>query len=90
MAGIINPFRIRKILTASNDLNSMADGVYWFVNTDNPKNAPEYAYNCIVIQFSNQTRGDKIQFVHSVNASKLYFRSSSVSDWSRWKVITMS
>ena len=90
MAGIINPFRIRNILTAINDLNSMADGVYWFANTDNPKNAPEDAYNCIVIQFSNQTRGDKIQFFHSANASKLYFRSCNVSSWSSWKVITMS
>ena len=90
VAGIINPFRIRKILTANNDLNSIADGVYWFVNTDNPKNVPEDAYNCIVIQFSNQTRGDKIQFLHSVNVSKLYFRSCNVSSWSSWKVITMT
>ena len=71
MAGIINPFRIRNLLTANNDLNGIADGVYWFVDTNNPKNVPGDAYNCIVIQFSNKTRGDKIQFLHSVNANKL-------------------
>ncbi len=90
VAGIINPFRIRNLLTTNNDLNGIADGVYWFVDTNNPKNIPGDAYNCIVIQFSNLTRGDKIQFLYSVNASKLYFRSCAVSSWSSWKVITMS
>ena len=90
VAGIIRPFQYRKLLTANDDLNSIGDGVYWYANTDNPKNFPSEAYNCIVIQFSNQTRGDKIQFIHSVNSGKLYFRNLVISSWSSWKVISMS
>lgn len=90
MAGLVNPFKIRTLLTSSNDLNSIGDGVYWYVNTDNPKNNPGDAYNSIVIQFSNSARGDKIQFVHSANSGKLYFRNYAVSVWSSWKVISMS
>ena len=90
VAGTISPFRYKKLLTANDDLNNISDGIYWYVNTDNPKNVPSDAYNCIVIQFSNQTRGDKIQFIHSANSGKLFFRNLAVSTWSSWKVISMS
>lgn len=84
-------FQYKRRLTASDDLNSIGDGIYCYVNTDNPNNTPNDAYNCIVIQFSNPVRGDKIQFVHTANAGKLYFRNCVAgTSWSDWKVITMS
>lgn len=89
MAGLIgNPIGYKRLLTSSDDLNNVADGIYWMLNTNNPANTPD-AYNNVLIQFSNLARGDKFQFLFDGNYANILFRRKDTTSWSTWKKITL-
>ena len=89
MAGMMgNPLCYIRLLTNSDNLDDIGNGVYWTVNLDNPSNSPTDTYNNIIIQIRNNARGDKLQLLFSMNTHKLYFRAAAGgSSWFEWKAI---
>lgn len=89
-ASMGNPISYKKLLTTSDDLNSISDGIYWTANQNNPLNIPpEELYNNIIVQLSNITRGDGIQLLFSSNDQSCWVRFKNFSGWQSWKSITL-
>lgn len=84
MAGVLgNPLGWERKLTSSDDLNYIADGIYWMSDVDNPQNCVGQ-YNNILIQLTHPSKGASMQVLYSINSSLFFFRGSTISGWQEW------
>lgn len=82
-----------KILTSANTLDSVSDGVWYYVNEDNPTNS--IGNNSALLQISSRW-WDRFQLAFPGNNSNiLHFRSSTYESessysWNPWKTIAFT
>ncbi len=79
-------FLSKKLLTAEDDLNNIPDGWYYYMNTVNPQNTPQYADNSLLYQISVvDTRTFRFQILLSENAKCVFFRGmANGGEWTVW------
>ncbi len=78
-----NPIGHKRLLTASDDLDNVSDGIYWTQNTDNPHGY--YGPNCIYIQITHKIRGDVYQIAFCANFKVIACRFKMAgSEWRDW------
>lgn len=84
MGGLLgNPLGFNRILTSSDDLNDIKDGIYSYLNNNNPANS--YAgTNTLIIQMSVYGRNDKWQFALCSNNRSIAVRINYAGNWGSW------
>lgn len=78
-------FGVGTLLTSSNNLNSLSDGVYYYTGTSVPTNTPSGARSTL-IQFSNTDASYSTQIVvpYAKTSMVFYVRRKS-DDWGDWQ-----
>ena len=78
-------FGVGTLLTSSNNLNSLSDGVYYYTGTSVPTNTPSAA-RATLIQFSNTDASYSTQIVvpYAKTGMVFYVRRKS-DDWGDWQ-----
>ena len=78
-------FGVGTLLTSSNNLNSLSDGVYYYTGTSVPTNTPAGARSTL-IQFSNTDASYSTQIVvpYAKTSMVFYVRRKS-DDWGDWR-----
>ena len=86
LAAVAGEFLSKKLLTAEDDLNNIPDGWYYYMNTVNPQNTPQYADNSLLYQISVvDTRTFRFQILLSENAKCVFFRGmANGGEWTVW------
>ena len=81
-----NPIGFKQVLTHSDDLNNIYDGVFSYLNEDKPSNS--YGTNTMLIQLTTKGRLDKWQVAFCANERKVAIRLNySGNNWGNWKDI---
>ena len=78
-----NPLGFKQILTHSDDLNNIYDGVFSYLNEDKPSNS--YGTNTTLIQLTTKGRIDKWQVAFCANERKVAIRLNYSGNWGNWK-----
>lgn len=91
MGGLLgNPLGFKRRLYASDNLNNITDGIYSYINANDPENKYGTESNTLLIQITTNGREDCWQIAFCANARKVGIRLRTVNVWGDWKDIVTS